>query len=107
MKKAVRFFGSICVCSAAASALPVQAGDSGFFVKAEIGPTITQDTRVKEFITLPPGSEIEFYPGVRFAVGGGYSFADIVALGGETGVSYNTIRHISGNVSEHDSGIGN
>jgi opacity protein-like surface antigen len=79
---------------------------AGPFIKAEAGPTIAEDTEVREFLGLPPGNKIEFDPGFRFAVGGGYAFTDFLAIGGETGVSWNTIKDIEGASSESDSSIG-
>ena len=79
----------------------------GPYVKAEAGPTFTEDVTITEFFGLPQGSKIEFDPGFRFAFGGGYAFSDFIALGGETGFSYNAIDDIEGASSENDSSIGN
>lgn len=53
-------------------------------------------------------AKIEFDPGFRFGIGGGFAFSDFVAIGGETGVSFNTIDDIAGTniTSESDSTIG-
>jgi opacity protein-like surface antigen len=85
----------------------VQAGDPGPYIKAEIGPTLMEDTELKEFLGLTTGNKVEFDPGFRFGVGGGYSFSDYVALGGEFGLSYNTFKNIEGSIREKDSGVGN
>ncbi|MCI0746481.1 MAG: porin family protein [Verrucomicrobia subdivision 3 bacterium] len=106
MSRVVGWIGGACAGCALLS-LPVHAAESGPYVKLELGPAITEDVTVKEFLGIAPGSEIEFDPGIRFSAGGGYSFNDIIALGGEVGFSYNSIDRISGNISEGDSGIGN
>jgi opacity protein-like surface antigen len=105
MKKIVRLLGGVCVGCAVAS-VTAQAQDSGPYLKAEVGPTLTEDVTMRDFLGLG-GGKIEFDPGMRFGVGGGYSFADWVAIGGETGVSFNYIDNISGNFrGEGDSSIG-
>ena len=103
MKKVIGCF----FCVLAVSFPGVQAAESGPYVKLELGPSIVEDTDIKEFLGFPAGQTIEFDPGFRFVMGGGYSFNDFVAVGGETGMSYNMIDDISGNVLEGDSGIGN
>jgi opacity protein-like surface antigen len=105
MKRRIRLSGCACIGGALTFALAAQG--EGPFVKAEAGPTITEDVTITEFLSLAPGSKIEFDPGFRFAFGGGYSFSDFIAIGGETGFSYNTIDNIQGASSESDSSIGN
>jgi opacity protein-like surface antigen len=106
MKTAIGFFSRLCAGSLLAAAAH-HASAAGPYLKAEAGPTITEDTEVRDFLGIAPGSKIEFDPGFRFAVGGGYAFTDFLAIGGETGVSWNTIENIEGASSEGDSSIGN
>jgi opacity protein-like surface antigen len=96
-----------CACVGFALTFAVAAQGQGPFVKVEAGPTITEDVTISEFLSLAPGNKIEFDPGFRFAFGGGYSFSDFIALGGETGVSFNEIDNIQGASSESESSIGN
>lgn len=106
MKKIVRSVGGVCVGCALASAVSGRAGEPGPYFKGEIGPTMTEDVTLRDFLGLG-GGKIEFDPGMRMAVGGGYSFSDFVAVGGETGFTFNYIDNISGNfVGEGDSSIG-
>jgi opacity protein-like surface antigen len=96
MKNIVRVLVGVCVGCVAVSSAP--AAEPGPYVKAEIGPTFTDDVELKEFVGFGGGgAKIEFDPGMRFAIGGGYAFADWIAIGGETGVSFNYIDNISGN----------
>jgi len=105
MKNIVRVLAGAYVSCAVVGA--ARAAEPGPYVKAEIGPTFTDDVELKEFVGLGGRATIEFDPGMRFAIGGGYSFADWVAIGGETGVSFNYIDNISGNFhGEGDSSIG-
>lgn len=107
MKKIVRSLGGVCVGCAVVSSMSVRGQDSGPYVKAEAGPSFTEDVTLKNFLGLGGGGKIEFDPGMRFAVGGGYSFTDWVGIGGETGFSFNYIDNISGNFrGEDDSSFG-
>ena len=106
MKRIVRSLGGVCVGCAVVSVVSAHGQESGPYVKAEVGPTITEDVTLTDFLGLG-GGKIEFDPGMRFGIGGGYSFADFVAIGGETGFSFNYIDSISGNFrGEGDSSIG-
>jgi opacity protein-like surface antigen len=107
MKRMLCRFSAVWFGCVICSLTPAHAQHSGPYVKVEIGPTITEDNEIKEFLGIPPGTKIEFDPGFRFAIGGGYNFSDVVAIGGETGISYNYIDHIDGPISEGDSVIGN
>src|SRR5688572_24024473 len=103
MKNIVRVLAGACVAAASAAS----AAEPGPYVKAEIGPTFTDDVELKEFVGLGVDAKIDFDPGMRFSIGGGYAFADWIAIGGETGVSFNYIDNISGNFQgEGDSTIG-
>ena len=105
MKTLIRLSGCACIGFALTFALGAQG--QGPFIKLEAGPTITEDVTITEFFGVPQGSKIELEPGFRFAFGGGYAFSDFIALGGETGFSYNAIDDIEGASSENDSSIGN
>jgi len=112
MKNIVRVLAGACVgCAVAGSVHAAQPGpyasQPGPYVKIEVGPTYTDDTTLKDFLGLTGGQKIEFDPGMRLAIGGGYSFTDWIAIGGETGFSFNYIDNISGNFrNENDSIIG-
>jgi len=103
MKIIVRVLAGVCVgCAVVSSARAAQPGP---YVKIEVGPTMTDDTTLKDFLGLTGGQKIEFDPGMRLAIGGGYSFADWIAVGGETGFSFNYIDNISGNFRNEDNSI--
>jgi opacity protein-like surface antigen len=104
MKRMHGLIAGACV-GAFISAWPVKA--AGPYFKAEAGPTIVEDVTIEEFLGAPAGQKIDFDPGFRFSIGGGYAFTDFLAVGGETGMSYNYIDDISGAVSEGDSAMGN
>ena len=110
MKNIVRVLTGACVgCAVAGSVQAAQPGpyasQPGPYVKIEVGPTFTDDTTLKDFLGLTGGQKIEFDPGMRLAIGGGYSFADWIAVGGETGFSFNYIDNISGNFRNEDDTI--
>lgn len=108
MKKMFDRFTAVCLAWAATSLLNARAGESRPYLTLEAGPTFAEDVTLHDFVGVSSGNRVEFDPGFRFGVGGGYSFNDIVAIGGETGVSYNSFDRISGNFfGEGDSGVGN
>jgi len=111
MKNIVRVLAGVCVGCVMAGSVCAAPGlypaQPGPYAKAEVGPTFTDNVELKEFVGIGVGGKIEFDPGMRFGVGGGYQFADWIAVGGETGFSFNYIENISGNFrGEGDSSIG-
>ena len=75
----------------------IQAGslageERGFYVGADIGGTIAESTSLKEFPDAPPGGEVEFHPGARLSLNGGYRFNNWFSLGAETGYMFNTVK---------------
>src|SRR5688572_6069718 len=103
MKSIVRVLAGVCAgCAVIGSA---RAAEPGPYVKIEVGPTFTDDTTLKDFLGITGGQKIEFDPGMRMGIGGGYSFADWIAVGGETGFSFNYIDNISGDFRNEDDTI--
>lgn len=81
--------------------------NTGFYVKAGIGPAFTEDTRLKEFDgPVAPDTKVKFDPGFQFRVAGGYHITPFLATELETGVTYNTIRSITG-ADEADGSLAN
>jgi opacity protein-like surface antigen len=107
MKQTFGIIGGICTVSVV-GVVGACAQESGPYVKIEAGPTLMEDARLRDFVGVTSGNKVEFDPGFRFAFGGGYSFNDVVAIGGETGFSYNSFDRISGGFFREDrSGVGN
>lgn len=65
---------------------------SGPYFNADVGGTLAESTRLKEFPDAPPGGRVKFHPGARMSMGGGYRFNDWLSAGGETGFIANSIR---------------
>ena len=107
MKNMIRSLVGVSVGCAVLSGISARAADGpGPYFKAEIGPNIPEDVTLRDFLGLG-GGKIEFDPGMRLAIGGGYAFNDFIAIGGETGASFNYIDNISGGFrGEGDSSIG-
>src|SRR5688572_29660448 len=107
MKNMVRSLVGVSVGCAVLSGVSARAADGpGPYLKAEIGPSITEDVTLRDFLGLGGGGKIEFDPGMRLGIGGGYAFNDFIAIGGETGVAFNYIDNISGGFrGEGDSSI--
>jgi opacity protein-like surface antigen len=107
MKTIFGKIGGICMVYLAGAACG-RAADPGPYLKLELGPTLVEDATLRDFVGVTSGNKVEFDPGFRFSVGGGFAFNDFVAIGGETGFSYNSFDRISGGFfREGDSGVGN
>ena len=83
---------TICGALALAPARSVGGDQNGFFVKADVGGAVAENTKLKEFPDATPGGKIKFDPGARLSMGGGYRFNDWLSVGGETGFMFNTIK---------------
>ena len=80
---------------------PCHGGEErGPYYSADVGGTIAESTKLKEFPGATPGSKLQFDPGVRLSVGGGYRFNDWLSVGGETGFMVNTIKGADAAVSQ-------
>ena len=89
------------VCGLALLPMITFAGEeSGIYFNADLGGTIMESTPLKEFPNAPPGSKVEFDPGVRLGLGGGFRFNNWVSLGGETGFSVNKVKGADVTVSQ-------
>src|SRR5438128_7939009 len=68
-----------------------------WFVGADVGLALQQDVDVKEALGTPvSGAKIEFDPGVRFDVVGGYHFTDQLSVTLEAGYTFNSLKSIAG-----------
>jgi len=65
--------------------------ERGFYVGADVGGTIAESTSLREFPDAPPGGEVEFRPGARLSINGGYRFNGWLSLGAETGYMFNLV----------------
>ena len=77
-----------------------------FYVRAGVGPAFTEDTTLREFNGPVFGGKVKFDPGFQFRVAGGYQINDWLATELETGVTYNTIKSITGAI-EADGSLAN
>ncbi len=72
----------------------------GLYFNGDIGGTLADSTALNEFPDAPPGGKVEFHPGMRLSVGGGFRFNDWFSVGAETGFSYNTFKGADGYFSQ-------
>lgn len=72
----------------------------GFYVGADIGGTVAESTRLKEFPDAPPGGTVKFNPGIRLGLNAGYRFNDWLSLGLDTGVMANEVKDSDITVSQ-------
>ena len=81
---------------------------TGFYLKADLGGNITQNTDLKEFFgPVAPGTKVKFDPGFRAGLAGGYQFTDWFAAEAEVGYVENRIDSITGADRVHDAWFGN
>src|SRR5260221_10043216 len=83
--------------------LPAWSQGTRFYVKADLGGNLTQDTDLKEFFgPVAPGTKVKFDPGFRGGLTGGYQLTDWFAGEVEVGLFENQINSISGADRIHD-----
>jgi opacity protein-like surface antigen len=63
----------------------------GPYIGADLGLALTSDARLKEYPGAGGSGDIEFDPGIRLSLGGGWRFADWIRAGGEFGVISHSI----------------
>src|SRR2546426_8439558 len=78
------------------SILPGFAQATPFYITGGVGPAFTEDTGLREFNGPKTGTKVKFDPGVQFRVAVGYRITDWLAAELESGVTYNTIKSITG-----------
>ena len=87
---------SIACCSLAGLSLLVagtaRGQETGFYVRADAGPALTDDVKVRDFLGTPNAGKLKFDTGVRFDIAGGYSMTKWLDAEFETGVIRNYIK---------------
>jgi len=95
-------------CTLLVCALPVVGQSSRFYVKADVGGNITQDTSLTEFFgPVAPNTKVKFDPGFRAGIAGGYQLCDWFAPEVEVGFMENKIDSITGADRVHNSYFAN
>jgi opacity protein-like surface antigen len=99
--------GAVALCSTlTARSQSSQSASYPWYLKVDLGGTITQDADLKQFFGIPTeGSKVKFDPGIRVGLAGGYNFTDWFALEAEVGGLANTINSITGATFIHDAGF--
>jgi opacity protein-like surface antigen len=64
----------------------------GPYVGADLGVALTSDAKLREFPGAAGGSDVEFNPGVRLSLSGGWRFNDWLRAGGEFGIISHSIK---------------
>ena len=72
----------------------------GLYFNADVGGTIAESTALNEFPGAAPGGKVEFNPGMRRSMGGGYRVNDWFSAGGEFGYMFNTFKDSDGYMSQ-------
>jgi len=80
------------------STLPGFGQTPRFYVNAGVGPAFTMDTSLREFNAPVSGAKVKFDPGVQFRFAAGFLITEWLATELETGVTYNSIKSITGAV---------
>jgi opacity protein-like surface antigen len=110
MKRTIRFPKALIsgALFLAAATLSTFSQGTGFYVKADAGGNITQDTDLKEFFgPVAPGTKVKLDPGFRAGLTGGYQFIDWFAGELEVGYMGNRIDSITGADRIHDAWFAN
>lgn len=101
MKNSSLCFGFFSVVLASTFSSAVSAAEKqGFYITADLGPAMTEDTSLREFPEAVGGGDVEFDTGVRFGFGGGYRACEWFSVGGETGYIFHGIEHTDGFFSQ-------
>jgi opacity protein-like surface antigen len=89
--------------SVVASTLSVSAQSSPFYVRGDLGGTLTDKADLKEFFgPVAPGSQIKFDPGIRFGITGGYQVTDWLGVEATTGILGSKVESITDATTLHD-----
>jgi opacity protein-like surface antigen len=79
------------------TALACAHAENGFYVRADVGGTWTEDTELREYFgSVAPGSKVTFTPGGRFGINGGYQLTDWFAAEAQMGVMTSSIDTMTG-----------
>lgn len=62
----------------------------------EVGPTLVEDTELREFFGAPAANDVEINPGFHFGIGIGQELCRFFKVEVESGFKYNSIDSISG-----------
>jgi opacity protein-like surface antigen len=109
MKKTSCPLMRLAVCSLASlTLLTAQAEHGKFYVEADAGGAVTVNTSLQEWFGAPilPNSVVEFDPGFRLGLRGGYGVTDWFDAEVETGIMANNISFITG-ATETDGSLAN
>ena len=93
MKTIIR---SMALLSVSLFILTESAHSQGFYFNANGGVAFAQDVDLREFLVSTRGTELEFDPGVRVSVAGGYNFNPYIGVQLETGFIFNNVKGVSG-----------
>ena len=102
MKNHVQSVSFLGVCGLLAVSSPFALADEhhGLYFNADVGGTLADSTALNEFPGAPPGGKVEFNPGMRLSMGGGYRVNDWFSAGGEFGYMWNTFKGADGYLSQ-------
>lgn len=110
MKRTILSTSEILICAGMllAGTSPAFCQSTRFYVKADVGGNITEDTDLKEFFgPVAPGSKVKLDPGVRAGLTGGYQLLDWFAPEVQVGYMENRIDSITGADRIHNAWFGN
>jgi opacity protein-like surface antigen len=96
MKQFPSVYGAALLAALSLLTNPGYGQNTRFYVKADLGGNITQDTELREYFgPVSGGSKVKFDPGFRFGVGGGYQLTPWFAPEVEFGTMQNFIHSIT------------
>jgi opacity protein-like surface antigen len=76
--------------------LQAQNAGSNWYFRGDLGPSFAMETDVEDFLGTVDGGEVEFDPGLRMGVAGGYRITPWLAVELESGVLFNSVNEVEG-----------
>ena len=95
MKKNIRSLAQISAAGVGLMASLNPSHSQEFYFNAGAGVSLADDVDLKRFFGPTGGAKMEFDPGVRFSVGGGYNFCPYMGIEAETGFIYNSVKGVN------------
>jgi opacity protein-like surface antigen len=77
-------------------ALQAQNAESKWYFRGDLGASLAMETDVKQFLGPVSGAEVDFDPGLRLGVAGGYRITPWLAVELESGALFNSVNELSG-----------
>jgi opacity protein-like surface antigen len=96
MKKTIHSLAFVGGCCLGLFVWPEMGRSQNFYFDADVGVSLADDVKVRQFVVPTPGAKVKLDPGPRLSVAGGYSFNEYLGAQLETGFIYNDVKSVTG-----------